>query len=286
MGLGSKLASVAAKWKHEKEKAAEAKENQERFTFAISAAKRNERGRLLKFLRLLDYVIAQCLRVVLTRSFFEVLQDISHPSVQGMYTFLADSTTFELVNKKESQNQQKPGISVNNGSVNNDEVSFHICKPFFEVKVVIEDDRLQLKPDIGHFLEMFEKFLGTIPKGLKLLQRLVSHSGLDGVVERASHENDSITSYMDLIGDKQFGDILFVMRSSLQNSFQDAESAIICLQPFLSIHIQNCSLSIDWMRNEVAEGRWDINRFREELDSFLNQVQEIKSLPDSTNVVR
>ncbi|KAI5075579.1 hypothetical protein GOP47_0009655 [Adiantum capillus-veneris] len=282
-GLGSKLASVAAKWKQEKEKAAEEKENQERFTFAIAAAKRNERGRLLKFLRLADYIIAQSLRAVLIRSFAEVLKDLSHPSVQGMYLFLEDSTTFELINKKEFPTQQLAS-SVLVHSLQSEEVGLYTHKPFFEVKVVIEDDRLQLQPDSSTFLEKFEEFLRTIPEGLKRLQRLVSHCGLNEVVERTALDNDSTISYMDLIGDKQYGDVITMMRTSLQSCFQDAEAAITCFQSFLEIYVQNRTLSIDCIRNEVAEGRWDIGRFRQELDSFLQQVQDINSLSDSKDV--
>ena len=149
----SKLASVAAKWKQEKEKAAEAKESQERFTFAIAAAKRNERQRLLKFLRLADYMIAQCLRIILIRSFVSLLHDLCHPSLQGTYLYMDDSTTFEVLVKKELLGQQADAFSVVESSIDKSGPTKGANISIFEVTVVIHEDKLKLYPDVTEFLK-------------------------------------------------------------------------------------------------------------------------------------
>jgi hypothetical protein len=156
---GSKLASVAAKWKQEKERAAEAKENQERFTFAIAAAKRNERHRLLKFLRLADYMIAQCLRVILIRSFVSLLNDLCHPSLQCTYLYKDDSTTFELLVKKELLGQQADVFALVENTNNKIGSIKGTNRSIFEVTVVIKDDKLQLYPDITEFLKKVSLFI-------------------------------------------------------------------------------------------------------------------------------
>ena len=65
-----------------------------------------------------------------------------------------------------------------------------------------------------------EEFWQTIPDGLRRVRRLVSHSGLKGVVDQMNFDNEASVSYMELIGEKQLGDIIAVIKSSIELWFQ------------------------------------------------------------------
>jgi hypothetical protein len=71
-----------------------------------------------------------------------------------------------------------------------------------------------------------EEFWQTIPDGLRRVRRLVSHSGLSGVVDQMNFDNDASVSYMELIGDKQIGEIMSVIKSSIELWFQARKQSI------------------------------------------------------------
>lgn len=170
-----KMASVAAKWKRDKEKALEAKENQETFAYLIAAAKRSEQTRLINFVRVADYLIADTLRQILTSSLTDLLRKVAHNSVRKSIPAIEKPLVGKRVSvpskdakkrdkdtvKKEPSKKDLPKRSTNKirpsfMPKSPEKTKEALLEQFFELSLIMENDLLVISPS---YLEIEKKVL-------------------------------------------------------------------------------------------------------------------------------
>ncbi|KAJ7147765.1 hypothetical protein O6H91_07G065900 [Diphasiastrum complanatum] len=264
---GNKLANVAAKWKMDKEKVMEERESQERFSFAIAATRRNEKSKLLSFLRLVDYMITDSLLHILIRSLSELLYQLAHHTVKHLYlpqiqsedigreraqrSAEKDEMHFYHSKKQQAFSEKQVTVSEEHAIVLGQAGKVATLK-VFEVELILKDNQIVLLPSCTDFQNKLELLLKAIISGLRNLKRLVYQTELDEMVEKQTLEGDGLFSYMDLIGESQYDSLMSSICSSLLLAFQDAELLKLQFQPFLDISIENQSITLDRMEAEVG----------------------------------
>jgi len=122
---------------------------QDRYTYLIAAAKRSEQIRLLRFVRLADYLLTDGLRILISNTLDDLLHKVTYNQ--------------ELAKQQQLQNHPtylEGDTSVAAFAFENTKAS---CPQVFEVTLMLESDMLCFKPTYHdfenqvHFLHLLKK---------------------------------------------------------------------------------------------------------------------------------
>ncbi|KAL2609521.1 hypothetical protein R1flu_028094 [Riccia fluitans] len=306
---GNKLVGVAARWKAQKERDSEEKESQERYTYLIAAAKRSEQVRLQNCVRLTDYLISDALREVLLSTLRDLLLRVAHkpppvPETRQSVTLAAEAenanspTSTEKVKEKEKiEEQPKRRLSRRGSSfrrsvakrestllMNTEEEKKLDRLQVFEVDLAMTEDQLLLVPSYSEFEKNIEIWIKGMMDVVRSLRRLLYHPVLDGVVDKGDSSIDNLATYLDLIGEAQFGGLIASIKTSISLAYKDADKNKVTFITYVDNAIKSKCITQPRMRDEIKARTRDLAVFKEDIVRYRSEIKEIEAAPNSADI--
>ena len=190
-------------------------EDDNKFSYAITAAKRSEQRKLFNYIRLADYMICDTLHDVLIASVGGVLDVLGHPSAR----------LEEVVEKQAS--------------------------PLFQIEMVMdEEDELVFRPSVDDFQSKAEDILEGFLDVMGAVIRLPTHDKLKVFIEQNVDIEISIT-IAELVADEKYHGLASEVKDSLALAFEDAEEFKTIFAPHRDIVLENREVNAADMRKEV-----------------------------------
>lgn len=216
-------------------------EDDSKFSYAITAAKRSEQRKLFNYIRLADYMICDTLHNVLIGSVGGMLDVLGHPSVRD-----------GLENKLES--------------------------PLFEIEILMDpEDELIFQPSVEDFQTKTEDILEGFIDVMASVIRLPTHEKLKVYIEQNVDIEISI-SIAELVADEKYHGLANEVKDSLALAFEDAEEFKTIFAPYRDIVIENRGVNGVDMRKEVENGQRTLEIFRDDILLYQKQLEEITAL--------
>ncbi|QDZ24237.1 heavy chain of dynein [Chloropicon primus] len=217
-------------------------EDENKFSYAITAAKRSEQRKLFNYIRLADYMICDTLHDVLIGSVGGVLDVLGHPSAR----------LDEVVEKQSS--------------------------PIFEIEILMdEEDELIFKPSVDDFQAKAEDILEGFLDVMGAVIRLPTHDKLKVFIEQNVDIEISIT-IAELVADEKYHGLASEVKDSLALAFEDAEEFKTIFAPYRDIVLENRDVNSADMRKEVENGQRTLEIFRDDVLLYQKQLEEITAL--------
>ena len=217
-------------------------EDDSKFSYAITAAKRSEQRKLFNYIRLADYMICDTLHDVLIGSVGGVLDVLGHPSAR-----------LEEVVKKQSS-------------------------PLFEIEILMDpEDELIFQPSVDEFQAKAEDILEGFLDVMAAVVRLPTHDKLKVFIEQNVDIEISIT-IAELVADEKYHGLANEVKDSLALAFEDAEEFKTIFAPYRDIVIENRGVNAADMRKEVENSQRTLEIFRDDILLYQKQLEEITAL--------
>jgi dynein heavy chain len=167
-----------------------------KFTYAITAAKRSEQRRLLSYIRMVDYMICDTLRLLLVDSISVLLAALKH--IPGAAAH-AQAAPFEAQVQEEAKGKDG-GISsesdnddhfMDDNAFTDREAAAHKeadakpkrPAPVFAVEIVMQGDELVFSPSSVEVQQKIEAVVGRLVELISLVNRLLTYEGLQAFVQ-------------------------------------------------------------------------------------------------------
>ena len=217
-------------------------EDDNKFSYAITAAKRSEQRKLFNYIRLADYMICDTLHDVLIASVGGVLDVLGHPSAR----------LEEVVEKQAS--------------------------PLFQIEMVMdEEDELVFRPSVDDFQSKAEDILEGFLDVMGAVIRLPTHDKLKVFIEQNVDIEISIT-IAELVADEKYHGLASEVKDSLALAFEDAEEFKTIFAPHRDIVLENREVNAADMRKEVENEQRTLEIFRDDILLYKKQLAEITDL--------
>ena len=221
-----------------------------KFSYAITAAKRSEQRKLFNYIRLADYMICDTLHDVLIMSVSTMLDILGHPSARS-----------QEVEQKEEQEQD----------------------PLFEIEILMdEEDDLIFLPSVDIFQNRAEDVLEGFLDVIATARRLPTHAKLKTFIEQNADVEISAT-IAELVADERYHELVNEVKDSIALAFEDAEEFKTNCAPYRDIVLDNRSVSAEDMRKEVEAADRTLDIFREDILLYQRQLEEISALSTSND---
>ncbi|KAK3237367.1 hypothetical protein CYMTET_52552 [Cymbomonas tetramitiformis] len=279
--------------------AAKVEDDSSKFTYAVTAAKRSEQRRLLNYIRLVDYMVCDTLRVLLVDSISDLLNVLRHQppvtdiplpvdphmarvsrgdSLYGEDAEMMSPTPVAIVVEAAEELaaaellEPKPQAAVAKGKT-----------PVFEVQILMHEDLLVFSPNSEEFQERVQLVIVGFLDMIGTVNRLLTHHELKGFVDGGA-ELEMSGNIADMMTDDGHSKLTYDVRQNLGMAFEDAEEFKMTFLPYRDMVIDNRQVTMEAMRLQVEEGERTLDRFRADIRQFKAQHQKMMGLLESRDM--
>ena len=270
------------------------------FSYAITAARRSEQRRLLNYIRLADYMVCDTLHVLLVDSVSDILAIVSHqpavtipqpqvPLPQASAAPARDAHGQHTPHGHEVKAPEPPKPKVEEKKKEPDAAALQAAaikasKAVFRVEIFLEEkEGLVFSPSTDQFQRRMDETMGGFSDLLGVVKRLLTNTELRSFVE-AGTEAEMMGSLSDLIGDDKHLELMSEVKHALALAFDDADQYRTLFLPFMRVNNTNRELDIEEMRTEVVAGTRTLNTFRDDIEKYNLQYDDVNRLVIASDI--
>ena len=289
------------------------KSGAEEYGYTVTATRRTEQRRLLSFIKLLDYMICDTLRVVLTDSMthflavtrqcteeqFEMPLPPHRVRVQRLRMKLTLQRMVRAVNRNSREQstskkakeaeakrraqelaqeaQREAQYQMEEDKLNVFDPKYPVL-PAFEVELVLRDQALAFTPAVETFQAEIEQTIGQFPSTLATLRRLPHDEILMSKMADASAADATSSEtpdLVDLIDDEKHRELVRAVKKSLTFGFNTATEYRQHFEQFREMVSKNEDISLEQMVRDYRAGEMGLDMFRRRAITFLDQKTRI-----------
>ena len=154
----------------------------------------------------------------------------------------------------------------------------------FLTEILMEDGELLFSPAAADFETEFESIISGFVDTVSGSVRLLNHKDLGSFTElyEPETEESDVSTVGDMIqNDDDFQDLITALKAAIERAFAACDEYLQSFEPLRRMKLENERLDVAGLRTGAEVGEVTLNDFKEKLDIFGSQKENIRLLPDT-----